>query len=234
VHGTGANGTTTWSPLLRQLSAELTVVLPDLRGSGATHDPGGPLELDVLAEDVLAAATDAGFEEFDLAGFSLGGAVAASLAAACDRVRSLTIIAAPPSGLDSRTRLQFDFWTDLYAQDAALFARYWLLAGLSPDFVAAIPGEELALAASFPIEPGLERQSTLNTRVDLTPILPSIRVRTLVIGCAHDTIVPSQQTKALAAAIPRADYLELETGHMAILEAPSVVARTILEHVNAG
>jgi pimeloyl-ACP methyl ester carboxylesterase len=52
-----------------------------------------------------------------------------------------------------------------------------------------------------------------------------------VIGCAHDAIVPSAQTRALADAIPGAEYLEMDAGHMVILEAPRLVAQKILDHV---
>ncbi len=232
VHGTGTSGIATWSTVLRPLSQSRTVVLPDLRGSGATRAPDAPLEIETLVDDVLAVAADAHLNEFDIAGFSLGGAVAASVAAAAaDRVGALVVIAARASGTDSHAQLQFEFWKDLHAQDTDLFARYWLLAGLSPAFVASIPQDELASAASFRIEPGLARQSTLNTRLDIAPILGTIRARTLVIGCLHDAIVPCEQTRALADAIPGAKYLECHSGHMMMLEAPDLLARKILEHL---
>jgi 3-oxoadipate enol-lactonase len=234
VHGTGASGTTTWSPLLRSLAAERTVVVPDLRGSGGTVDPGGALELPELASDVLAVAADAGLDRFDLAGFSLGGAVAIAVAAvAPEQVRSLIVIAASPSGRDSRSRLQFELWADLFERDRDLFARYWLLAGLSPAFLAAIPSEELGLAATFPIEAGLRRQCELNLTLDLGPLLATVQAPTLVIGCAHDTVVPVERVRALAAGIDGSAFAELDTGHMAILEAPRLLAATILEHINA-
>jgi pimeloyl-ACP methyl ester carboxylesterase len=231
VHGTGGSGATTWAPLMRTLAEARTLVVPDLRGSGATRDDGQPLDLAVLAEDVLAVAGAAGCDTFDLAGFSLGGAVAAAVAAAApDRVRALVLIAATGSGLDSRSRLQFEFWRDLYERDADLFARYWLLAGFSPAAVAAIAPAELDRAATFPIEPGLVRQAMLNTRVDLGSRLGGIRARTLVIGCAHDTIVPAARAAELAQAIPAAEYLELDTGHMVILESPQILARALVAH----
>jgi pimeloyl-ACP methyl ester carboxylesterase len=233
VHGTAANGATTWAPLLKTLARERRVVLPDLRGSGRTRDGGEPLVLETMADDVLAVAADAELEEFDIVGFSLGGAVAACAAArAPHRIRSAVIIATPPSGRDSRSLLQFGIWKDLYALDPGLFARYWLLSGLSPNFAAAIPPDELARAATFPIEPGLERQCTLNTEIDLTPLLGSIRARTLVLGCAHDAIVPSEHAELLGRGIQGARYVALDAGHMAILEMPDIVARMILQHVN--
>jgi 3-oxoadipate enol-lactonase len=235
VHGTGANGSTTWAPMLKALSRERTVVLPDLRGSGATRDGGEPLALETLADDVLSVATDAELDQFDLVGFSLGGAVAACAAArAPDRIRSLVIIATPPSGRDSRSQLQFGIWKDLYDLDPQLFARYWLLSGLSPQFAAEIPADELERAATFPIESGLDRQCTLNTEIDLEPLLDTIHARTLVIGCTHDAIVPQARTRQLGERIPDARYLALDAGHMVILEMPSIVARAVLEHVNEG
>ena len=233
VHGTGANASTTWSAVRPALAAERTLVLPDLRGSGGTQDDGSPLTLDGLAADVLAVVDDAGLERVDVCGFSLGGAVAVQLAAtAPDRVGSLILIAAPLSGVDSRSVLQFSFWSELYTQDPRLFARYWLLAGMSPGFIAGIPREDLDRAASFPIEPGLVRQCALNTELDLTHALASIRASTLVIGGAHDTIVPPAETRKLAGSIPDARYLELDTGHMSILEAPARLVDVILAHLS--
>ncbi len=233
VHGTGANGSTAWAPMLKALSRERTVVLPDLRGSGATRDGGEPLALETLADDILAVATDADLASFDLVGFSLGGAVATCAAArAPERVRALVIIATPLSGRDSRSQLQFGIWKDLYDLDPQLFARYWLLSGLSPRFAAEIPADELERAATFPIEPGLDRQCTLNTEIDLEPLLDTIQARTLIIGCTHDAIVPQERTEQLGARIPDARYVVLDAGHMVILEMPSIVARTILQHVS--
>jgi 3-oxoadipate enol-lactonase len=232
VHGTAASGTTTWAPILRAVAKDRTVLLPDLRGSGATRDGGEPLVLETMADDVLAVATDAGLDDFDLVGFSLGGAVAACAAArAPRRVRSLVVIATPLAGTDSRSRLQFGIWKDLYAADPALFARYWLLAGLSPGFVAAIPADELALAATFPIEAGLERQCTLNTELDLTALARAIAAPTLVVGCTADTVVPPAEVQRLAGAIPAAEYRAIDSGHMAILETPALLAHTILRHI---
>ncbi len=222
VHGTGASGAGTWAPMLRCLERGCTVVVPDLRGSGGTRDGGGELTLEELAADVLAVAADAGLEEFDLVGFSLGGAVAASIAASApDKVRALVLIATLPSGGDSRARLQFAFWRDLFDRDRDLFARFWLLTGLSSEFVSAIPAEDLDRAAAFPLAPGLGRQSTLNMHVDLMPILASIETRTLVVGCTHDVVVPAPRAREVAAAIRGAEYVELDSGHMVVLEAPA-------------
>src|SRR5947209_4763999 len=150
IHGAGGSGMTTWGPLLPDLERGRKLVIPDLRGSGATRDAGEPLALDLLVDDVLAVADDAKLAQFDLAGFSLGGFIAAAVAAhAPDRVAALAVVAAGAAGCDSRSRLQFELWRDLGELDRGLFARYWLLAGLSPRFLAAIPADQLERAATF-------------------------------------------------------------------------------------
>jgi 3-oxoadipate enol-lactonase len=233
VHGAGASGITTWGPLLPTLEASRTVVVPDLRGSGQTRDPGGPLALDAIVSDMLAVADDAGLEEFDVAGFSLGGFVAAGVAlSAPERIASLVVIAAGIFGGDSRTRLQFELWRDLYNRDQDLFRRYWLLSGLSPEFVAAIPADELDRAATFRLAPGLGRQSILVTELDLRGQIRAIRAPTLVIGCKHDGVFPPALSRELAASFPAARYVELDSGHMVVLEAPQLLVRAMTEFLD--
>jgi pimeloyl-ACP methyl ester carboxylesterase len=228
IHGAGGSGTTTWAPLLLDLEPGRKLIVPDLRGSGATRDPGGPLALEALVDDMVAVADDAGVARFDLVGFSLGGFVAAALAArAPERVTSLAVVAAGASGCDSRTRLQFQLWHDLYELDHDLFTRYWLLAGLSPRFVAAIPADELQRAATFRLAPGLGRQGLLNSEIDLRDRVGQIRARTLVVGCEHDTVFPSVMSRELAGVVPGANYLELDSGHMVVVEAPRQLAQTL-------
>jgi pimeloyl-ACP methyl ester carboxylesterase len=205
-------------------------VVPDLRGSGGTEDSGEPLALDTLVSDVLAVAAHAGLDRFDLAGFSLGGFVALGLAAtAPERVRSLTVIAAGASGRDSRTRLQFELWRDLYQLDRDLFARLWLLTGLSPAFVATIPPADLKRAATFRLAPGLGRQCVLNAEVDMRDRLDEVVAPTLVIGCRHDVVFPPSFSRELAESLPSARYLELDSGHMAVVEAPAALAQALCE-----
>ena len=217
IHGTGGDGTTTWSPLAPLLEPGRKVVVPDLRGSGQTKDSGESLALDAMVKDVLAVADDAGLDQFDLAGFSLGGFIALALALiAPERVGALIVIAAGASGRDSRAQLQFALWRDLFENDPALFARYWLLSGLSPRFLADIPPEELERAATFRLAPGLGRQSILNSEIDLRAKLPS------------------PLAKELAQFVPSATYQELDSGHMAVIEAPRELARTMTEFLDQG
>lgn len=233
IHGTGGDGTTTWSPLVPALEHGRRVVVPDLRGSGQTQDSGEPLSLDAMVADVLAVADGAGLERFDVAGFSLGGFIALALAvSAPKRVSSLIVVAAGASGRDSRARLQFELWRDLYDNDQALFARYWLLSGLSPRFLSAIPPDEMGRAATFRLAPGLGRQSILNSEIDLRDSLDEVKAPALVIGCRHDFVFPAPLARDLADSVGAATYREIDSGHMVVIEAPQALARAMTEFLD--
>ena len=117
VHGTGGDGEANWGEVIRHLPGR-RILRPDYAGSGLTTDLSGRLTLDRLAGQVLATADHAGVETFDLVGFSLGAAVAVRLASRHpDRVRHLVSLGGFVTGMDPRSRLQFDHWIDLVARD---------------------------------------------------------------------------------------------------------------------
>ena len=89
IHGTGGDGEANWSGVAESLSGR-RILRPDYAGSGLTKDPASHLTLDHIADQVLAAVNHAGVATFDLAGFSLGAAVAIRIAARHpERVTSL-------------------------------------------------------------------------------------------------------------------------------------------------
>jgi len=220
---------TTWGEIAPALASEHTVVVPDLRGSGTSEDvEGDELELTDIADDLVRIADMLGLQRFDVVGFSLGSAVALTVAAAHpDRVGNLVLIGGATSGTDSRSRLQFELWADLVERDPELFSRLWLLTGFSAEFLAQIPPSEIDRAARFPIEPGTARQSRLNARIDLSAIIEDVRARTLVVGCAADAIMVPARARELADGIASADYAEVPGGHMAVLEQGALLTETI-------
>lgn len=228
VHGTGGDATTTWSTVAPTLAERRTVVMPDLPGSGATVDDGGPLELPRLAVQIAAVADAVGTASYSVVGFSLGAAVAAAVAADNpDRVDSLVLLNGPVGGADARSHLQFGLWRQLHERDPESFARLWMLTGFSPEFVEGLPVEGLALAATFPISPGFDRQADLNLRLDLADSLARIVAPTLVLAGRDDWIAPPGAVRRVAEAIAKATFEELDSGHFSILEAPERLTRRI-------
>ncbi len=58
-------------------------------------------------------------------------------------------------------------------------------------------------------------------------LLSTITARTLVVGCTYDQMVPVDNQRAQAAAIPGARYDEVAAGHMFPIETPELFTATV-------
>lgn len=223
VSGTGGNLHSNWDHLVELLTPQRRVVRVDYSGSGETEDDGGTLSVDMLADQVVAAAKAADAIPFDLVGYSLGAAVSIHIAAEYPQlVRSMVLLAGFASGQDTRLQLQSDLWADLIRLHPRLFARMILLTGFRPEFLASLDEHQIKewVDAICTVNrwDGIVRQIELDSRLDVRPQLKRIAQPTLIIGCSHDHMVPASHSKALAAAISGARYAELDSGHLAPFE----------------
>lgn len=232
VHGTGGNAETNWGAMVDRFKGSYTVVRPDYSGSGDTTDDGGPLSLAQLAEQVVAAAKDAGAVPFDLVGFSLGSAVATYIAAEYpELVRSVVLVSGFVSSADARQVVQFALWSDLIRTDVTSMARIMLLSGFSAEFISSMGDETVGglikqIVATMQWE-GMARQVELDTVIDVTDQARRIDKPTLVVGCTHDQMVPIHHARALAGLITGSSFEEIESGHVVPQERPEDLAAMI-------
>ncbi|GAA3055388.1 hypothetical protein GCM10020000_42080 [Streptomyces olivoverticillatus] len=110
VHGTGATGEINWRPLIDAVRDRYTVVAPDLSGSGATTDAGGPLTVEMLAEQAEAAAAHAGLTTYAVVGHSLGAAVAAAVAGRRPEAVTSLVLHAGLVKTDPQMAFMADLW----------------------------------------------------------------------------------------------------------------------------
>lgn len=93
IHGVGSY-LEAWEGVAEHLSDRFRILTFDLRGHGRSSKVRGRYEIDDFVGDVLALADHAGFETFNLAGFSLGGLIAQRLALTHrERIRRLVLLA---------------------------------------------------------------------------------------------------------------------------------------------
>src|SRR5438270_894218 len=80
-----------------------------------------------------------------------------------------------------------------------------------PGYTASI--RQLAKFERLSASPGAYRSFTLlNASIDVRPILPAVRVPTLVLHRRTDTLIPVEAGRSLAAQIPGAKYIEYPEG----------------------
>ncbi len=221
IHGTGPGAPITWSHLIDHFSAAHTVLVPDLSGSEAAIDQGGPLSLETLASQVLAVLDDAGVHTASLVGFSLGAPVAVTVAASApERVAKLVLAAGWSDSGDEYVRNFMTVWEQLAGQPET-FGRFAALTAFSGSYLNLLGHDGVeALIPNMQPTPNLLRQIALNQRVYLGDALKALTAPTLIIGATWDRTIPVNLARDLHAAIPGSRYAELDSGHVLVLERP--------------
>lgn len=231
AHGAGGGIAANFAPLIPALAADHTVVASDYPADDTV------LDLDALADALVAAAVDNGVQTFTVVGYSLGTAVAVRAAVRHpDRVRGL-VLTAGFAVADHRLRLLGDLWAGTIEQGSnQLFADFALTAGYSAAYLNSLSRTEVDeftafLAANIP--GGAVAQVRLAQSVDTTADLPRISVPTRIISTTADLLVDPANSRALAAAIPGADYVEIATGHVPMIERPGEWTRLTTDFLAA-
>ncbi|WP_306366399.1 alpha/beta fold hydrolase [Nocardiopsis sp. CC223A] len=223
AHGGGGGIEPNFGPLLADLARTHTVVGPDLPGSGDTPRATGPLDLDTVADSLVAAAVEEGVERFTVLGYSLGTAVAVRAATRHpERVTGL-ILTAGFARIDNRTRLNVDVWRTLLDGDRDTMARFTVSVGFGTPALEALDAdglEEAVRGVAGSVPAGTPEQVELVARVDTRADLPGIAVPTLVVAAALDRLASPELSRALAAGIPGAELVEIASGHLVAAEAP--------------
>ena len=199
-------------------SADLRRLTVECRGHGASSlGSVRPFSIHMFAEDVLAAATEHGFDHFIVGGISMGAAIALHLTHHhADRVAGLILVrpawtfAALPDNLEP-------------ARAVAALIRSYSLAEARERFVASEIGRRIASEAPDNFSSLLgyfERPDAFDFASVLGDIAAdgpgvskadaaAIKVPTLVIGNEQDAIHPLSCALTLAETIPGAGYVEV-------------------------
>ncbi len=229
-----------WDAQIEALSAQYRVIAPDLRGFGQSSLESGDAERGVSMEqyaDDLAELLDVlGVREpIVLVGFSMGGYIAWQFVRKyADRLRALVQCdtRAAADTQDAReTRLRM-------ADHAAEWGSARIAELTSPKMlrtdafemerhVVEQLGRVIARTSPAAIAAA---QRGMAARPDVTSMLPTISVPTLIVVGAEDAISPPQEMRAIADAIPNAEYIEIpDAGHMTTMENPDAVNEALVQ-----
>lgn len=238
VHGDG------WLPQVREFGARYRCLTFDNRGLNASQPVGGPLSIELMAADALALMDVAGWSSAHVVGHSMGGLIAQHLAvSARARVRSLALLCTFSCGRDATRLSPGMIWTGLRTRlgTRRQRRRAFLELVLHPRTLATSDSQAWAeqLAPYFghdlADQPAVAMsQLRAMARYDATPCLGELAgVPTLVASARWDRIARPEFGRRLAAGVPGARYVELETAaHGAPLEQADVVNALLREHLS--
>ncbi|MCX5194204.1 alpha/beta fold hydrolase [Streptomyces sp. NBC_00249] len=232
AHGGGGSVEANFGPVLDALAARHSVVGVDYPGTGGTPKAEEPLELDELADQLVAAADAEGLERFAVLGYSVGGNVALRLATRHPERVTALVLTATFVRAGNRLKLVADLWSELARRgEDELLARLLVPLALSP---AALEGltpaqaEDVVRATAGSVPPGSGDHVDLLQGADLRAEAARIGVPALVIGTTEDLLVPIGLQRELADTLPGARFAELPTGHLPFAERPAEWAELVL------
>lgn len=218
IHGTAGSIDAHFGFLYPMMELRQPVIAINL-----SEPKGDSIELEQFVAQVLAVIeAEAPNGPVSLLGYSLGSVVAAKTAALLGEKIADLILVCGWLKTDTHQKFRNHVWTSLQKQGSESVVEFMTFGAFSPFFMKNKTVEELrAGAARLKITPFIEKQMDLNARVDIEDDCPTIKSRTLIIGCSDDLMVPVHHSKSLFGAIDNASYTEIPSGHAVVHERPA-------------
>jgi pimeloyl-ACP methyl ester carboxylesterase len=218
--GLGASGKS-WAPQIEELSKEYECLSFDSRGVGMSQPPGTRVTVAQMAEDGLTLMRALRWNSAHVVGHSLGGLVAQELAfTARERVRSLTLLCSYSNGRSAASFSPSLYWLGLRAllgNKTARRAAYLRLILPPNSDTGERRIEVLERANSRTYGDLRSRRGVLLDQLRAMreydasrPLRLLAGIPTLVISAQFDLIAPPRLGRALADAIPGAEYREIK------------------------
>ncbi len=227
-----------WDGVTAQLSRRWTTLALDPPGHGRSEPLRRSFTLDECAGALLDVLDHAEVETAHVVGNSWGGMVGATFAARHgDRLGAAVLMNATGSAAGRRQRLEFGAMLGLGRVLGGVkppLTRSVLKAFLGPTSLRERPDvvqhvRESARRVDLDSVSWAVR-SVVPDRPDQRPLLASIDRPVLVVAGEEDATFPVAETKAMADAIPDAEWWVVERGaHLVALERPDVVTPRIAD-----
>jgi pimeloyl-ACP methyl ester carboxylesterase/DNA-binding winged helix-turn-helix (wHTH) protein len=219
-------GSPIWRHWLAALSAHHRVIRYDERGNGMSQRDVPDVNFDTWVRDLETVVDAAGIDQFTLLGISRGGPIAVAYAVKHpERVSQLVLYGAYAEGLN---RTGTPEHKEARRAVASLARLGWGLKNpafcklFTCQFIPeATPAheqwfDELQRVSTSP--ENAARLMELADEIDVRPLLPQVRVPTLVMHCDRDQRVSPERGRLLAAEIPGARYVSLPSANHLMLE----------------
>jgi class 3 adenylate cyclase/pimeloyl-ACP methyl ester carboxylesterase len=227
-----------WRHLYRELSRDHSFIRYDARGNGLSDREIPDITFEKFVDDLEAVVDAAGIDRFALLGISQGCAVSIAYAVRHpERVSHLVLLGGYPVGWKKRARTE----AEKEAGEAMVTLMRVGWGQENPAFRQMftsqfIPGankeqadwfNEFQRISSSPADAA--RNFLANGEADVSSLLSQVKVPTLVMHARHDARVPFESGRRLAAGIPGARFVPLESRNHVMLEGEPALTRFLEE-----
>jgi pimeloyl-ACP methyl ester carboxylesterase len=245
IHGRGeplvlipglGTGAWLWHKQVEAFAQKFRVIVFDPRGVGQSDQPTGEMSIKTIADDVAGLLGALDLERAHILGGSMGGFVAQEFALAYPRLTGKLVLCCTSFGGPRHVPPPASV-LEAIASTAGLNteerARRNLLLSFSARYMEEMPAEIeriLALRRASPIsESAYMGQIHAAINFNTEARLKAIQAPTLIITGDADTLVPAENSRNLAAAIPCAKLVVIEGGsHQFFIERAGEFNRAVL------
>ena len=214
-----------WDAQAERFARDWRVLRYDTRGHGGSAVTPGPYGFDQLGGDVVALLDALGIARASFCGISMGGFTGLWLGMhAGDRLNHLVVANSAArigtaEGWLSRAALVREKGTAAMADLAASSPGRWFTDAFAAAQPAVVHQAQAWIAGIAP--EGYAACCEALAHADLRPQIAGIRVPTLLIGGTADPVTTVADARAMQAAIPGAQLVEVPASHLSNLEAPA-------------
>lgn len=216
-----------WRHWLRAFIDYRRLVRYDERGNGLSDWNAADISFEAFVDDLASVADAEALRQFDLLGISQGCSVAIAYAVRHpERVRRLILyggyaagwkVRAAPGEVERREAM-VTLTREGWGQNNPAF-RQMFTTLFFPDASAAEADwfNELQRMSTSP--DNAVRLQRAFSEIDVRDLLSQVKVPTLVLHCRDDAVIPFAAGRALAAGIPGAEFVTLESRNHLLLES---------------
>ena len=227
-----------WRHLYRELSRDHCFFRYDARGNGLSDREIRDITFEKFVDDLEAVVDAAGIDRFALLGISQGCAVSIAYAVRHpQRISHLVLLGGFAIGWKKRARTEAEkeageamltLMRVGWGQENPAF-RQMFTSQFIPDAnkEQADWFNEFQRISSSPADAA--RNLLANGEADVSSLLSQVKVPTLVMHARHDARVPFESGRRLAAGIPGARFVPLESRNHVMLEGEPALARFLEE-----
>ncbi|MBK7293443.1 MAG: alpha/beta hydrolase [Geothrix sp.] len=223
VHGFPLNGDC-WAPQLEAFKATNRVLIPDLTGFGASATAAGPATMRRYAQDLFTLCQQLETGPVVLVGHSMGGYIALAFARAYPLFLRGLVLVSTRAGADPPDVAEARRETATKVLGSGFGA---VVKGLMPKMLSTTPSSEGLAEAVHDIMWTSSSSGVagallaLADRPDQRSHLDELRMPTLVVTGADDTLIPPGESAELARGIPGAELVVIPgAGHLVAYEQP--------------
>jgi 3-oxoadipate enol-lactonase len=221
-------GANLWEPQMRAVPQGWRLITPDLRGFGGSTelDSVGALSISDYADDVVDLLGELAIQRAVIGGCSMGGYATLALYQAAPQLFDGLVLANTRAGADSpESRAnRRNMLAVVDREGPSGIAREMM-----PKLIGKTTTEGNSTVEAF-VRRLIKQQSPIAIRgaihrmmhrPDSTPLLAQVAVPTLVITGAEDEMIPVEESRRMASAVPGAKLVIVPgAGHLANLEQP--------------